>query len=232
MKTIMAIGAHVGDMELTAGGVLATEALRGNRIITVALTAGEKGNPSSMSVAEYRGQKVREAEETAALMNGRAIVLDTPDGLLKVDDETIWSVVDIIRREHPDILITHWRNSVHKDHAACHQIVTTARYYAANAGFERELPAHPCSKIFFAENLEDQKDFKPFIYVDIKDGYALWKKAVLKHWFVTHSSDHKYWDYYDALSICRGAECHYDRAETFMVRDQFDHVDAGSILEF
>ena len=35
-KVIMAIGGHVGDMELTAGGVLATMALKGYKIVTAA----------------------------------------------------------------------------------------------------------------------------------------------------------------------------------------------------
>ena len=42
MAVILAIGAHIGDMELTCGGVLATHALKGDKIVTVALTAGEK----------------------------------------------------------------------------------------------------------------------------------------------------------------------------------------------
>ena len=37
MKTIMAIGAHVGDMELTCGAYLATEYLKGNKIIARAI---------------------------------------------------------------------------------------------------------------------------------------------------------------------------------------------------
>ena len=43
-KVIMAIGGHVGDAELTCGGVLATASLRGSRIVTVAMTGGERGN--------------------------------------------------------------------------------------------------------------------------------------------------------------------------------------------
>lgn len=51
-KTIMAIGAHIGDMELSAGGVLASMSLEGHKIITVALTSGEKGHPKHQSLEE------------------------------------------------------------------------------------------------------------------------------------------------------------------------------------
>ncbi len=36
-KVFMAIGGHIGDAELTSGCVLATQALKGDKIITVAL---------------------------------------------------------------------------------------------------------------------------------------------------------------------------------------------------
>jgi len=60
--TILAIGGHVGDMELTAGGVLASHSLKGDRIVTLALTAGERGVPAGQDMGEYREQKVREAK--------------------------------------------------------------------------------------------------------------------------------------------------------------------------
>ena len=53
-KTIMAIGGHIGDAELTCGGILATMALKGYKVITVALTGGERGNPPHLSVEQYR----------------------------------------------------------------------------------------------------------------------------------------------------------------------------------
>ena len=69
MRTLLCIGAHVGDMELTCGGLIATEALKGNRAVLVALTAGEKGNPPGRSVEEYREQKVEEARAPVKQLN-------------------------------------------------------------------------------------------------------------------------------------------------------------------
>ncbi|MEG0693371.1 MAG: PIG-L family deacetylase, partial [Oscillospiraceae bacterium] len=151
-------------------------------------------------------------------------VLDHPDGLLCHDEETVWQVCDIIRECKPDVIITHWKNSVHKDHANTYKIATEARYYAANAGFIRELPAHPVTTLYFAENWEDFAEFKPYLYVDISAGYELWIREVAKHWFVTHSTDYRYLEYYDALSICRGCEARMDRAQGFMVREFRDKV--------
>lgn len=73
-RKILAIGAHVGDMELTAGGLLATNSLNGGTNLLLALTAGERGNPPHLTQDEYRKQKVKEAETFAEMVNGKAIV--------------------------------------------------------------------------------------------------------------------------------------------------------------
>lgn len=232
MKTIMTIGAHVGDMELTAGGLVASEAAKGNRTVLVSMTAGEKGNPPGMGVDEYRRRKVEEAEAFASAFSGVSIVLDGVDGLLKEDDENVWTLVDLIRQYRPDVIITHWRNSIHKDHAETSRIAEHARYYAGNAGFERRLRAHACPRMIFAENLEDMAGFSPYLYVDVSSGFEAWKREVSKMWFVTHSTDHRYLDYYDALSTIRGCESGYTRAEAFMVRDVHHHVALSSVLDF
>ena len=41
-QTVLAIGAHIGDAELTAGALLASCAVHGGKAVTLALTAGEK----------------------------------------------------------------------------------------------------------------------------------------------------------------------------------------------
>lgn len=217
-KTVLAIGAHVGDMELTCGGVLASAALSGHHIVTLALTAGEKGNPPGLSPAAYRVQKVAEAARFAEALGGTSMVLDYADGLLPYTDEALWQLCDIIRSVKPDIVITHWKNSVHKDHAMAHRLVTEARFFASNAGFERALPAFPVRRVLFAENWEDSEGFHPYLYLDISRGYSLWEREVARHWFVTHSTDYRYLYYYRALSICRGCESGCAHAQAFMLR--------------
>ena len=87
-KVIMAIGAHIGDMELTVGGVLATEALKGAKIVTVALTAGERGNPKGVSQEDYRKQKVAEAKAFVDTLGpNKAIVFEYRDGELPNNEE-------------------------------------------------------------------------------------------------------------------------------------------------
>jgi LmbE family N-acetylglucosaminyl deacetylase len=218
-KRIMAIGGHIGDMELTAGALLAKCSLSGGAIMTVAMTAGERGNPPTMTPAEYRVQKVHEAELFAKMLGGEAVVFDTPDGELEHSKEEAVKLAALIRRFKPDLLVTHWEKSIHKDHAATHRIVRDAQFFAGLPSFPMDLPAHYAGGPYFAENWEDPYDYKPLIYVDIAEGYELWKKAVALHWFVTGSSSFRYLEYYDHLQVVRGCETGMKtrRAETFMV---------------
>ena len=154
-QTVLAIGAHIGDAELTAGALLASCAVHGGKAVTLALTAGEKGAPAGADIAEYRRGKIAEAEAFAKELGGEAYVLDYEDGLLPDNDEVRFAVCDIIRKVKPDIIVTHHENSMHKDHIVCHRIVVDAWFYAAIEGFQRELPKHFAKKLYFAENWED-----------------------------------------------------------------------------
>lgn len=215
--TILAIGAHVGDMELTAGGVLATHALKGDHIVTLALTAGEKGAPAGRDLQDYRAQKVGEAETFAKMLEGRAIVFDYPDGELPDNEEVRYQVCDVIREVRPDVIITHFKNSMHKDHENTHKIVKDAWFYAGNGFFQRSHPPHFAPKLYFAENWEDAVDFKPYLYIDITEGFELWQKAAATHWFVTGSKSFPYLEYYNHLSRVRGIEARKGRAQCFAI---------------
>ncbi|WCF07288.1 PIG-L family deacetylase [Paenibacillus thiaminolyticus] len=219
--TILAIGGHVGDMELTAGGVLASHSLKGDRIVTLALTAGERGVPAGRDMAEYREQKVNEAKAFAEMLGGEAIVFDTPDGELKDNEENRLKVCDVIREVRPNIIITHFKNSMHKDHMTTHRIVNDARFFAGLPSFQRELPAFFASKLYYAENWEDAVDYKPYVYVDFsQEAYDLWVKAVSLHWFVTGSTSFPYLEYYKHLARVRGIEARKEFAETFMIPEE------------
>lgn len=215
-KTILAIGGHIGDMELTAGGLMAANAIDGGKNITLALTAGERGNPPHLTVEEYRKQKIKEAEAFMNLMNGEALVLRYCDGELPNNDEVRYEVAEIIDKYKPDIIITHWHSTMHKDHNATHYIVQDAQFMASVVGTKYGKHYAP---LYFAENWEDDHDFDPYIFVDITKGFDLWCKALHEHWFVMNSSDFKYYDYYTSLARCRGALAKKQYAECFNIFD-------------
>ena len=218
-KTILAIGGHIGDAELTAGGVMAANAVEGGKNYTLALTAGERGNPPHLTVAEYRVQKIAEAKAFAEMVNGEAFVLDYMDGELPNNEEVRYQVASIIRKVKPDVILTHWHSTMHKDHNNTHLIVPDAQFLASVVESEKIEGKRHYAPVYFSENWEDDLDFRPAFYVDITKGYELWCEALKTQWFVMNSKDFKYYDYYTSLARCRGALNKTMYAEAFAMHE-------------
>ena len=218
-KTILAIGGHIGDAELTAGGVMAANAVDGGKNYTLALTAGERGNPPHLSVQEYRKQKIAEASAFAKMVNGESFVLEYADGELPNNEEVRYQVANIIRKVKPDVILTHWHSSMHKDHNNTHLIVPDAQFLASVVECDKIEGARHYAPVYFCENWEDDMDFRPSFYVDFTKGYDLWCEALKTQWFVMNSKDFKYYDYYTSLARCRGALNKTMYAEAFAMHD-------------
>jgi N-acetylglucosamine malate deacetylase 1 len=216
-STILAVGAHAGDMELTAGAVLVKQRRAGDRIVLLHLTLGEGGNPQ-LSPDAYGEQKRREALEVAAIIGAEVIFGPWADGQLPDDEAARRYVADVIRQVGPTHIITHSSASIHKDHAAAHAITTDAVLLASLEGVPSEFPRHRgVRRIWFAENWEDMTGFQPYIYVAVdEDDVATWREAVTRYEFVGGTiSSFRYLDYYDALFTVRGALARQQRAVAF-----------------
>ncbi len=218
-KCVMAIGGHIGDAELTCGGVLATLALKGYKIVTVGATGGERGNPAGMSMEEYRVQKEAEAKAFAEMLGGEAVVLPYRDCELENTVEARYLLCDIIRKYKPEFIMTHWKNSMHRDHRMCNVLVYEAQQLAGLESVKTEYPRH-FAPIYMAENWEDADGFTPYTYMQVSpEGFELWKKAIDTHWFAVNSTSFKYKEYYSALMRVRGLEGRFEYAEAFELHD-------------
>ncbi|GIP38511.1 hypothetical protein J31TS4_17910 [Paenibacillus sp. J31TS4] len=217
-KHILAIGAHAGDQELTAGATIAKYTMEGHKATLLHLTPGEKGHPR-LTPDEYRKQKIEEAYQSAEILGADVRFLDYKDAELPVTEAIKLEVADIIRELKPDILITHWKNSIHKDHANTHLIVQDARFYAGLKTIERPLPHHYAGQLYYSENWEDMDDFVPEVFIDIpEDAYETWVKSLSVYAFARGETyGFPYIDYYKALTVVRGAPVYFKRAQGFMV---------------
>lgn len=215
-QKILAIGAHAADMELTAGMTMAKYIHAGGAGAFLHLTAGERGHPTK-SPAEYRVQKAEEAARAAAALGARMHMFDYRDGELPYNDEVAFRVADVIRAEKPDIVITHWKNSMHKDHMRTYQIVQDAIFYAALRTIERALPHHAVRAMYFTDNWEDQEGYAPDVFVGIEDPeFDAWRQACSAYQlFRGGVSNFRYRDYYEALATTRGCVSFMPRANAF-----------------
>jgi len=215
-RVILAIGAHAGDMELTAGQLLIHQHKRGDRVVILQMTLGEGGNPK-MTPAAYGAQKRREALAADSVIGAETIFASYKDGEIPNDEAVRRYVADIIRQVKPTYIVTHWQKSIHKDHSITSAIVQDAVLLASLEGVQTGHPAHRGLRgIYYADNWEDGEDFLPYVYVDVSDDMVQWRDAVTRYEFVRGGiSSFRYLDYYDALSVVRGTIAGKQRAVAF-----------------
>jgi N-acetylglucosamine malate deacetylase 1 len=205
-RTLLAIGAHAGDMELSAGALLAHQAKLGDRVVILHLTLGEGGNPK-MSPRLYGDQKRSEAQAAAKALGAEVIFGPYPDGMLPDDESARKYVAGVIRELKPAYIITHWKSSIHKDHANTHAIVVDAVLLAELEAVETGHPPYRGVRgVYYAENWEDPEGFQPYLFVDTTGEFAQWEQAVRAYQFVRGGiSTFPYFDYYSSLARVRGA---------------------------
>lgn len=220
-RTILAVGAHAGDMELTAGAVLIKQHKLGDRIVILHMTLGEGGNPQ-LSPAAYAAQKKREALASDSVIGAEPIFAPYKDGEIPNDEAVRRYVADVIRTVKPSYIITHWPHSIHKDHTNTSLIVQDAVLLASLQGVVTAHPAHRGVRgVYYADNWEDAESFQPYVYIGVADEVVQWRAAVTRYEFVAGGiSSFKYLDYYDALATVRGAVSGKGRAIAFDI-DQF-----------
>ena len=97
-----------------------------------------------------------------------------------------------MRKYKADIVLTHFKNSLHKDHARCSKIVSEAQLFAGIDMGDKVEGKAIYVPIYYCENWEDKIGFDRYIMVDVTLGYKLWSEAIQKHWFVMNSKDFKY----------------------------------------
>jgi len=216
MKRILVVGAHVGDAELMAGGVILKHTKAGGEVFIVHMSKGERGHPS-LPPAEYAKQKEREALESAKLMKAEVIFMPYEDALIPNNEEARFKLAEEIRKIRPSIVITHWVGSYHKDHENTSRVVKDAIFLAAMQDLPIGGEPYSVSKLYFAENWEDPIDFVPEVYVDISEVFEEYRKAIEVHEFASG----KFWgfnyvDYYTSLARIRGIEVRTRYAQALM----------------
>ena len=175
---ILAFGAHPDDVELGAGGLLATHANAGDATGIVDLTRGEMGTRGN---AEIREEEAR----VAADILGCKIRLNMamPDGQIPYDHESQLKVAKIIRKYQPDIVLMNAPTDRHPDHGRASKLIEEACFLAGLNKIELYdngvylAPWRPQTMYRYLQfyNLE------PNLVVDISDGFLQKMESVRAH---------------------------------------------------
>jgi LmbE family N-acetylglucosaminyl deacetylase len=148
---VLAVFAHPDDMEICAGGVLASWAAAGREVHLLVLTNGDRGSDDpTLSRAELAATRLRETDAAAALLGfASSRVLSTHDGELQNTPSVREAVVRRIREVHAETVVSVDPTAVffesryynHSDHR-------TAGWIALDSSFPGAGNPH-----FFSEHL-------------------------------------------------------------------------------
>jgi bacillithiol biosynthesis deacetylase BshB1 len=159
---VLAIGAHPDDVDMICGGTLAKLAARGRAVAILDLTRGEmatRGTPDTRREEARRAATILGAQERVAL--------DLGDGRLENSAANRRQVIEVIRRLRPKIILTHYWDDLHPDHAAAGHLVRSVMYPVGFAKYPAEgEPYRPNEVLFFMAH----SPFDPSFIVDI-DGF-------------------------------------------------------------
>ena len=122
---VLIFGAHPDDVELGCGGTVAKMVAGGARVAIVDLTRGELGTRGS---AELRSEESTKAAEILGVET--RINLGLKDGLFQINDDSLLSVVNLLRKHRPRIVLANALHDRHPDHGKGADLVSQACFLA------------------------------------------------------------------------------------------------------
>jgi len=168
---IIAVGAHLDDLELACGGTLAKAAHSGHAVRMIVLSrSGYKHFSGRYERSnEEAGREGRKAAKVLGVEDIRVYDFPTKD----IPNDS--SVVEALNREFdsfvPDLILTHWEFDTHKSHAN-----TALATFAAGRYFNSIMMYEP-----FPPGGRSYMTFRPQIYVDITPFIDIKLKALGTH---------------------------------------------------
>ena len=203
-KKILVIGAHPDDPETAAGGTICLLTDAGHEVVCVYFTRGEAGI-SGKSHDEAAAIRVKEAEAACAVMGTRPLFMNQIDGATEVNKDRYQEMIDMLEREKPDVVITHWPIDGHRDHAVCGILVLDAW---------RRLDR--CFELYYFEVMSGTQTqlFHPTDWVDITMTQERKYKACYCH--ESQGLKEAMDNWHTPMERFRGIECRCTAAEAFL----------------
>ncbi|MBD3161366.1 MAG: hypothetical protein GF346_04110 [Candidatus Eisenbacteria bacterium] len=165
---VIVFSPHPDDAEMTIAGTLIRLIRSGRRVLSVALTRGEKGT--------FGDPETRAREFAAAnrVMGTDGRILDFPDTEIVNHPEGRLRIARVVREVRPQIVFApyhtnrfdHHDGSANSDHPATGQLVRDGLKLARFRNVMPELPHHDVQRLFY---YMVPKDLLPTIVVDVSD---------------------------------------------------------------
>jgi 4-oxalomesaconate hydratase len=181
-KTALVISAHAADFVWRCGGAIAAHAEQGYEVTVLCLSFGERGESAKLWKQEGmtldKVKEVRRAEaEAAAKALGvhELICLDLGDYPLDFSRENKMKIVDGIRKEQPDFMLSHSQyDPYNTDHMNTTNVVLECRMIAQAWGHNPGEKVLGAPQLYlFEPHQTEQMGWKPDTFLDIT---SVWDK--------------------------------------------------------
>jgi 4-oxalomesaconate hydratase len=205
---MLVVSAHAGDFVWRAGGAIALAARRGERVVVLCLSFGERGESASAWRAgkpldEIKAMRRQEAEAAAEVLGAEVEFLDAGDYPLRETDELLDRIVNVYRGVNPTVVVTHPLSDPYNfDHPAAARMALHARVLAQAAGYP--APGEPLGAppvFFFEPHQPEMCDFTPQVLLDITPIFDIKRRAM-----ECLAAQRHLWDYYMDLAARRGMQ--------------------------
>ena len=211
-STVLAIGAHPDDEVLGPGGTLARHADAGATVHVLVVTEGVSAQYDDDSLVETKREEARRCADRLGV--SEVPFGDLPD--MRLDDvphvEVNAVIESAIDEVEPDVVYTHARNEVNRDHVAVHESTLVAT--RPGSGVDRVLAYETPSSTEWTGGSTPR--FRPSVYVDIDPVLDRKVEAFAAYETETRAYPHpRSAEALRARARSRGTEAGFEAAEAF-----------------
>lgn len=194
---ILAIGAHLDDIEIGCGGTLAEAARAGWKTHMLVLSHSDYADLDGR-VFRTDNQALQEGKKAARKLGDVELeVLDFTTKQIPYDFRVVEAIEVPLRKIQPDVILTHWPHDTHQDHRAVSRAsISACRYFNSILFYE---PMTPSGRSYLP--------FRPQVYVAVSPEAVQAKRESL----LAHESQYKkYGDIWLDAVIARGVHRGYE----------------------
>lgn len=202
IKRIVSVGAHSLDAEILGGPLMLKYAKAGAHCTYIHVTQGRLEDPDATEEAktEYLKELLNQNKRAAEKLSGDTIWLGYVSSNMPSLEVFTSRLEQYLLEEKVDLVITHWRGSMHPRHINTHDAVTTAVKRLREKGHSIRL--------VYGENFEDLVGFIPQAYFKLEpEEIEKWYSG-LKEYTVFNGgiNDFPYQEYYTTIGKVRQIE--------------------------
>lgn len=179
-ERVLAIVAHPDDAELLCAGTLARAKADGATVGICVLCRGDKGQPDPPipNLSEVRSGEMQAA---AKLLDAKLLEGGFNDGELFDTLDSRRTVVELIRKFRPTLILAHAANDYHADHRAASALAESATWFCSSKGQQTEsAPMEKPPVLWWMDTIE-MIGFEPHFFLDVTDFVELKRQMLHCH---------------------------------------------------